>query len=83
MSVSRDRLETAMIAAEHVARQMLLAHEIDVTSLVLTVGFDSDGADLVAASAIPMPIGRQLAYSLHESAVEAGWTIMNSAAGSP
>lgn len=62
------------MAAEHAARKALVDHEIDVTGLVLNVAFDHDGEPFVASSAVPRPPAVFLAASLHESAVQAGWT---------
>ncbi len=83
MGTSVDRVEMAMMAAEHDARRTLLAFDVDVTALVLTFSFNDDDTHLVASSVVPKPAELVLRAALHESAVEAGWTIIDSEAGSP
>lgn len=74
MSISKDRIERAMIAAEYAARSALLKHDIVVKGIVLTVAMDCDGAQIVVASQVMNPVPQHLARSLHDSAVEAGWS---------
>lgn len=66
-----------MMAAEHAARAELLAEDINVKAIVLTVSFEVDGAILAVSSKIPRPAPPYLASSLHESAKDAGWSILD------
>jgi hypothetical protein len=72
--VTLDRIETAMMAAEHAARAVFLEHKVDLTALVLNVTFNTPSGVYAAGSKVPDPAPEFLASSLHESATEAGWT---------
>lgn len=67
------RVEVAVMEAEHAARAALLAHDIDVTALVLNVAFSTpEGGRYAVGSKVPDPAPEFLAASLYESAMEAG-----------
>lgn len=69
------RIEVAVMEAEHAARAALLAHDIEVTGLVLNVTFSTpEGGALAVGSKVPDPAPEFLAASLYQSATEAGLT---------
>jgi hypothetical protein len=45
-----ERIEVAVMEAEHAARAALLAHDIDVTALVLNVTFNANGGAFAVGS---------------------------------
>lgn len=65
------------MAAEQAAREALLSHDIEPTALVLTVAFNDGACEFCVASQIPASRPAFLASSLHESAVQAGWSALD------
>lgn len=75
--MSLTSIEQAVMAAEHAARGALLEHGVDVTGLVLNVAFRTPVGRYAVGSKVPDPAPEFLAASLHESAMEAGWTMLD------